>query len=64
LDLTRPANVRRTSAKFPTISQAELARRLGISATRLRQVERTERSAERAQPINGSDVPERDKVAA
>jgi hypothetical protein len=43
------ANVR---AKFPEITQAELARRLGISATRLRQVERTERAGTPSPPVN------------
>lgn len=44
------ANLR---AKFPTITQAELARQLGITATRLRQIDRTEPSTEHAQPTNG-----------
>jgi hypothetical protein len=43
------ANLR---AKFPEITQAELARRLGISATRLRQVERTERAGAPSPPVN------------
>jgi hypothetical protein len=53
------ANLR---AEFPTMAQAELARRLGISATRLRQVDRAESSPERAQPIYGADVHESAKV--
>ena len=55
------ANLR---AKFPSITQAELARQLGISATRLRQVEQGETSTERGQSINGSEVLELDDVAA
>ena len=55
------ANLR---AKFPAITQAELARQLGISATRLRQVERTEGAAEPPQPINNAEVPEASKVSA
>jgi hypothetical protein len=55
------ANLR---AEFPTITQAELARKLGISATRLRQIDRTEPSAERAQPVNGAEVYELDEVSA
>ncbi|HZN73668.1 MAG TPA: helix-turn-helix transcriptional regulator [Micromonosporaceae bacterium] len=55
------ANLR---GKFPAMTQAELARRLGISATRLRQVERAEGPAERAHPINGADMPQRERVSA
>jgi hypothetical protein len=36
-------------AKFPALTQAELARQLGISATRLRQVERTKGAGERSE---------------
>ncbi len=44
-------------AQFPTMTQAELAQRLGISATRLRQVERAERGAADGQrPVNGVAV--------
>src|SRR5262249_17798292 len=50
--------------KFPEITQAELARQLGISATRLRQVERAEASAERSHPINGNAVPQLEEVSA
>ena len=42
-------------AQNPQISQAEVARRLGISATRLRQVDRGEVRAEHRGPVNGSD---------
>lgn len=55
------ANLR---TKFPAITQAELARRLGISATRLRQVERDEGSAERSHPINGNLGAQLEEVAA
>jgi hypothetical protein len=41
-------------AQYPQISQAELARRLGISATRLRQVDRGEVHAELSGPVNGN----------
>ena len=51
------ANLR---TKFPEITQAELARQLGISATRLRQVER----AEGSHPINGNAVPQLEEVSA
>jgi hypothetical protein len=49
-------------AKFPTITQAELARKLGISATRLRQVERAKRAAEAAEPVNSADQAELSEV--
>jgi hypothetical protein len=51
-------------AKFPEITQAELARQLGISATRLRQVEQAEASAERSHPINGNAVAQLEEVSA
>ncbi len=50
-------------AKYPTITQAELARQLGISATRLRQVERTEDTAEGARPVNDADLPQPSEVS-
>ena len=46
------------------ITLAELARKLGISATRLRQIDRAEPSAEPAQPVNGADVHEIDEDSA
>jgi Protein of unknown function (DUF2637) len=55
------ANLR---AKFPAITRAELARQLGISATRLRQVERAEGSTELSHPINGSTVPPLKEVSS
>lgn len=51
-------------AKFPTITQAELARKLGISATRLRQVERAKRAAEPAEPVNNADQAELSELRA
>jgi hypothetical protein len=55
------ANLR---TKFPAITQAELARQLGISATRLRQVERAEGPAEPSHPINGNPVRQWEEVSA
>jgi hypothetical protein len=55
------ANLR---AKSPGITQAELARQLGISATRLRQVERTEVPRERAAPTDRADARELREVSA
>ncbi len=50
-------------AQNPSISQAELARRLGISATRLRQVDQAEVRAEHAGPINDTDFALRSEVS-
>jgi hypothetical protein len=47
------ANLRRQT---PDITQAELARRLGISATRLRQVERSELRTEHADHVDRADA--------
>jgi hypothetical protein len=59
------ANLR---AKFPTITQAELARHLGISATRLRQIDRAAASAEPAAkpagPVSDTDVCELTEASA
>jgi len=55
------ANLR---AEFPKITQAELAHKLGISATRLHQIDRAEPSAEPAQPVNGADMDELAEVSA
>jgi hypothetical protein len=50
-------------AQNPSISQAELARRLGISATRLRQVDQAEVRTEHAGPINDSDLAPQSEVS-
>jgi hypothetical protein len=57
------ANLR---AKDPSITQAELARQLGISATRLRQIDRQQTSTKQVSaPGEGAQTPdERDVVSA
>jgi hypothetical protein len=47
------ANLR---VEFPGITQVELAQRLGISATRLRQIDRGEPSVDRARAAESSDL--------
>jgi DNA-binding XRE family transcriptional regulator len=51
-------------AQHPQITQAELARRLGISATRLRQVDKAEVRPELPRPINHSNETVRSEVSA
>jgi hypothetical protein len=51
-------------AQNPQISQAELARRLGISATRLRQVDRGEVRTELRDPANSDDPTVGSEVAS
>jgi len=55
------ANLR---TQFPEITQAELARQLGISATRLRQVEQAEGSAERSHQTKGNPVRQVEEIPA
>lgn len=50
-------------AQHPQITQAELARRLGISATRLRQVDKAESSHRTSQLINHRNQTVRSEVS-
>jgi ribosome-binding protein aMBF1 (putative translation factor) len=47
----------------PQISQAELARQLGVSATRLRQIDRAEVHPELPRPVDRSDPVLRGEVS-